>query len=532
MRKNISSIILLLVSVAAIANDTTSTRAVLSGNIHIGTNLQNSQEQETTDLTYQTLDPRLGTNSGNRYLSNAHTHSFDSQLTYGTLLNVALRNHRLFFTLEGQHDWDQQTGSLTETIFNQQATLLSQISQTKLQPIDKTHNIHAGIQYTYNLNRPGESLTAGYHYRWNNQTISQEYKVEDHVGWNQYTTNTIYQQIANQQHHAFIDYVRPIAKGHAIDVGIMYNRRQIDAFTLQAYDQQQLLNAQYQHLTQYGALYARYRLTLGPVKASVALEYRATKMQQRWMHDPIPVAMLRYQIDTIHALSCGYRMLIIRPNHCQLDTNTVTYAFSRSTGNNQLVGTHVHITNLTYHMTLNKATFSAEVRYLTASDGLNAIWMERNNVRIYAWGNEGIRHAVSLTPSVIGSLSATTRLQLTTTVLWDKRVAKAINMSNANWGFSSKLRLEQELPSSMSIVLHGGYDYHNTLDLYSYSGHGGEVGINWAIGLLKQRNLKLKADYTCHFIPDIHITQGAYTGIQHFDPGCTHLVQIHLSYSF
>jgi len=495
-------------------------KASVSGKVHVGTQVDAARMSEDIDFTYQTQDDRLGTNSGNHYASIWDKKTLDVQGLYGALLNVKLHpQHLLGITLDGKHDWESILGTRTEIIYNPAGTCISQVKGSYDHPQDKMSNIRAGIHYAYTLPR-GDSLKVGYRYHL------------ERTDWARNSTYALDQQINEQTHHVHMDYICRIAKGHALDMGIAYDRRQIDMHTQQYWDQQCQLDAQYRHLTQYGGIYARYRLKIGSVSALAGIEYRATKMQQRWLHDWIPTAMLRYQIDSVHALTGGYRMLIIRPNYSQMDTTVIIDAYTRSFGNNDLIGVHVHNTNLSYQMKLPQLTFAADIRYITAHDGLNALWMERNNVRIYTWGNQGIRHAVGLTPSIDSHIGTKTRLRWAATILWDERIAEAISMSNANWGISTKLRLEFQLPYAMQLALHGDYAYHNTLDLYSYAGHGGQTGVDWKMAFLQRHNLVLQLGYTCRFTPDIHIVQGGWTGWQTYHPSCIHQAELKLSYSF
>jgi len=533
MLKNISLIIIALVTIPILAAEDTLSTTLVSGNVYIGTAIHTGSTTEDTKLTYETNDLRLGTNSGNQYTSVADNRMSDVQLLYGITLQMKMREkHLLGITFEGKQDWQSTSATRSEALTDPNGILLSKLSGPYNHPQDRMNKLCAGAFYTYTLPRPQESLTIGYRYLRDYTSSGLEQLLSERIGWSPYNANLLSQQITCQTHHAYLDYVCPIVQGHALDMGIVYDHRQMDGHTTQMWDDQLLLNTDYSHLIRYGALYLRYRLALGPVKASAGLEYRATLIQQRWMHDAIPSASLSWQIDSIHSLTARYAMIIIRPQYSQLDTTIIRDAYSQSFGNDQLIGVHVHNTLLTYRMALPKIVFATELHYATANDGMNAIWMERGSMRIYTWGNEGIRHAVGLTPSIESKLGQGTHIQWAGTILWDERIAKPIGMSNANWGFSTKAQIEQQLPYAMSIDVHGEYAYHNTLDLYSYSGHGGEVGIRWNIAFLTQNKLTFRIGYTCRFIPDVHITQGAYTGVVAYHTGCTHHPEIHLGYTF
>lgn len=507
--------------------------SAVHGDIQVGASTDISSECEQIDYTYTTEDARLGTNSGHRYFSDVDDTNRNVHLFYDADLQVDLHpDHSLAFTLSGTHDWLHTVGVREETIHDAEGNLLSRVQGQYSRPRETGTQLGAGVRYTYRTHRPGESLSVGYQYRWDHSLHQLIQQVDEATGWNLFTSNIRTQQTNYRYHHMSLDYVCPLAKGHALDLGVCYDRRQIDNQTLILWDGSSHLDALYTHLTQYGALNARYRMQVGPVQAVAGLEYRATKMQQRWLHDVLPTAMVKYQIDSVHSLTAQYRILLIRPEIQHLDTNHITDAYTQMFGSDALIGTHAHNVSLTYRMALPRLTFATEVKYITASDGINALWIESNDTRLYTWGNEGIRHAVSLTPSVDSHLGETTRLHWDATVLWDQRIAAAINMSNAQWGIRTAAELEQELPYAMSLIINGEYAYHNTLNLYSYAGHGGSIGVEWQMAFLDRHNLCLSAGYTCGFTPEVHVVKGGWVGKEIFHPCCFHDVALHISYTF
>lgn len=540
MKKHLLIIAFLSAALAVSAQDSPEAAPVrVSGKVNVGLSTRINTDQDSIDFVYSADDPRLGTGSGHRYVSNVDDVSRNLQANYGAELELLLHpQHTLALSLEGAHDYERAMGTRTERILDKEGKTLSAISGSFNHPKELTHDLAAGLDYTYRLRRPGSQLHIGYHYRWENENAGVEQHMNEALGWSLFTNNMLEQKITYQTHQAHLDYTLPVAKGHLLDFGLAYHRRLLTVHSEQEWDEKLILESDYRHLTQYGGLHARYRLKLGPVEAMARLEYRATRMQNRWLHDVLPTATIKYQVDSIHSLSAFYTIMLIRPEAQHLDTNRIVGPFTQRFGSDRIVGVHVHNVALTYRMSLEKVSCAAEVRYLTANDGFNAIWMERADTRIYTWGNEGVRHAVGLTPSVDSHLSPTTELHFSATVMWDKRIAEAIHLANANWGLRSNLRLMQQLAawkgsSTLHLLMRGDYAYHNTLDVYSYAGHGGSVGADLQCHLpIRETALNLSLGYTCLFKPDIYIIQGAYTGTLIYSPGATHIAAIHLTYSF
>lgn len=510
----------------------------VEGSVYAGIASHVNDDQDKLHLAYTTNDPRLGTNSGHRYFSDVDDLSRNLQATYGADLQITLSpQHVLSLSLEGAHDYERATGTRTESLRTSDGLPLASIRGTYDHPHELTHDLSAAVGYTYRLRRPGSSLNLGYRYRWESESAGLEQRIDEAEGWSKYTTNILEQQFRTQTHHAYINYVCPVAKGHLLDFGLDYDRRDLRVRSEQDWDDVRVLDAHYRHLMQYGSVFARYRLSLGRVRAMARLEYRATHMQQRWLHDVLPTASLCYQFDSVHSLTAFYTIALIRPTVALLDTTHIADTYTVSYGNDAILGIHLHNVALTYCAQLPAATVSAEVRYLNTSDGFNAIWMERADTRVFTWGNSGVRHAVSLTPSVDSHLSATTSLHASATVLWDERIAAAIDLINPNWGIRTELSLAQRVVSrpeakgfAAFVDLRGDYAYHNTLDVYSYAGHGGSVGLDWRMSVCDA--LKITLGYTALFLPEVHIVQGAYVGRMVYRPGATHIVSLNLSYKF
>lgn len=526
--------------------------ARVSGEVHVGLSTEIQPDCDKMDLTYMLTgsdDPRLGGKSGNRYLSELDEQNNNLQAEYGADLNIKFNpQHSLNISFDGEHDYERAFGTRLEKVTAPDGSIISLIKGTYDRPRELKNELKAGLDYTYHLRRPGELFTVGYRYRWENESAGVEQEIEETEGLKRYSNYMLEQKFNNHHHNLHAGYTLPVAKGHLLDFGVCYDRRELSVKTEQEWDEVRTLDTEYRHLTQYGGVHARYRLRLGPVEAMAKLEYRATKMQQRWLHDVLPTAAVTYHIDTVHSLTAFYTMALVRPELKHLDTTKIADAYTLRFGNNNITGIHIHNVALTYRMKHRLANWSTEVRYLTTNDGFNAIWMVNpdNMTRTYTWGNEGQRHAVSIKPSVEAHLCPLTDLDASVTVLWDKRIAESINMQNANWGVRTHLRITQGmLPTSYSgplglhLVLRGDYSYHNTLDVYSYEDHGGNAEANIRLRVATGRSEKTKhhailasLGYNCHFRPDVCITQGGFTGRYIYSPGASHTIAMRLAYHF
>ena len=186
---------------------------------------------------------------------------------------------------------------------------------------------------------------------------------------------------------------------------------------------------------------------------------------------------------------------------------------------------------LAYSLKTKKIDFTTTVSHINVTDGFNAIWKDVENIRVYTWGNEGVRKAIDITPEVLWRATEHTKLKAAFTALWDERIAYPIDLFNPNWGFTGRAGLEQELPFDIQLNLKAIVSKGNTIDVYSHEGLNYTFGGNLERSFLKKK-LTANLGYEYKTLPVIEITQGAYTGsidIRHHNPNT---VKVALTYKF
>ena len=267
------------------------------------------------------------------------------------------------------------------------------------------------------------------------------------------------------------------------------------------------------------------------VEADARVEYDYSRMNQKNLHDVIPQARFAYHIDAKNTLTASYAMRLVRPTLHYLYDDHVYGPYTEDCGNKELEGIHVNRVALAYELKTKKMDFTTTVAHTNVTDGFNAIWMEIDNIRYSTWGNEAVRKAIEITPEVLWRASERTKLKGSVTVLWDERIAYAIDMYNPNWGITGRAGWEQQLPLGFKLGIDAMVSKGNTLDVYSHE------GINYAFGGDLERsflNNKLTATLAYEYkkLPVIEITQGAYTGSIYTRDHNPNMVKLALSYKF
>ena len=484
-----------------------------------GINRFASEADEKIDFTYTGIMP-LSENAGNRYTSNRRTDANGWALDCGVQMQFTPNKHNLFkINVESIDLFKDVHGSQTEQAWKADGTLLSSVRTSIWDPEQNKATQTASALYQYKTNMEGESITLQYKITHDTYDYRHYLTVDDHTNFSLFGKDSELSSNATINHHdAQVDWLRPVAKGHSVNLGARYEERDIHLTDEQFFDGVQVLKEPFDHRYYTVGAFAAYNLKWKGLTAMARLEYDYTRQQGNDLNDLVPTARVQWQIDKKNSLMALYGRRIVRAGYDLLNPAHIKGAYTEYYGNAGLVGMHANNVQLAYTLKTQPLDFKATLQHIFADDGFNAIWMERNNVRISTWGNEGKRRAWGLTPDVTWRLCDETTLQTNATLLWDKRVADAIHMAKEHWGITAHLGLKQQLPWSLQLTASADYSEGNTLDLYSHEGRswGTNVGLQRSFGKLATLGL----EYYYKESPTICITQGGYTGI--IDSDLTH----------
>lgn len=168
--------------------------------------------------------------------------------------------------------------------------------------------------------------------------------------------------------------------------------------------------------------------------------------------------------------------------------------------------------------------------YTMSNDGFNGIWMERDNRRIYQWGNEGKRRAWSIQPDFTLRASATTKVRGQAVILWDKRIADAVSMAKEHWGVFSRLGVEQMLCATFRLNAFAEYSEGNTQDLYRHMGSAYRLGTTLSKSFGDHFSTSLEYQYVRQ-AKEVY-THGGYTGSYHLYSARRNACSLSLKYKF
>ena len=486
----------------------------------------NSTELTSMELTY--------TRSGNFYTQEQEKKSKGYQLGYGVDIQYLLTDHDILqASVDGVHTKKRYNGESTEFLYDANGAPMYYVQSLLSSPWLYRDEINAQASYLHKTHLKGESLLLQYNYSTDLDDDNRLQYLTETAGFgpDMYTLNLITSDIFIHKHEVLFDWKRPITDGQLLNIGAKYSNNFIHSYDGQWLDDLEFNNSEFRHRTQTGGVYAGYSLKTKAIEANARVEYDYTRMQEKNLHDVIPQARFAYHINARNTLSASYAMRIIRPTLQYLYDDRVKGPFTLDYGNEELEGTHVNRMALAYELKTKKVDFTTTLSHINVTDGFNAIWMDVENIRVYTWGNEGVRKAIDFTPEVLWRPSERTSVKGSVSVLWDERIAYPIDLFNPNWGVTGRAGLEQQLPYDIKLGVNAMVSKGNTIDVYSHEGLSYTFGGNLERPFLNNK-LTASLSYEYKKVPVIEITQGTYMGsvyTRHHNPNT---VRLALTYKF
>ena len=484
----------------------------------------NSTELSDINLTYS--------DSGNKYSQEQELQSKGYHMEYGAGIQYLHNDHNIFkASFEGGYLNKSVSGYRTENLLNPNGGLMYGVKSFLNYPTLNSLEMKVQASYLHKTQREGEQLMLKYTYELEKEDEDKCQELTETEGFNDYSLSHITGDIDIHSHEVLFDWKRPLAQHHILNMGVRYNHRYIISDDAQYLDGREWYDEVFRHRMQTAAVFAGYTLKANALDADVRVEYDYTRMQDKNLHDVIPQARLAYHLDTQNTLVASYAMRVIRPTLPYLvDCHTVT-PYTVDYGNPELEGIHINRMALAYELKTKRVDFTTTVAHINVTDGFNAIWFVKDNIRYSTWGNEGVRKAIEITPEVFWRASECTKLKGSFTALWDERIAYAINLRNPNWGFTGRAGLEQQLPLDIKLALNAMISKGNTVDVYSHEGLSYTFGGDLERSFLNDK-LTATLGYEYKKLPVIEITQGAYTGSIYTRDHNPNTVKLALSYKF
>ena len=268
------------------------------------------------------------------------------------------------------------------------------------------------LDYEHKTRRKGERLTLSYMLALTRQHTDQENTYTDMVNAPFNYTGSLQTERERFTEHTFqADWLRPLGKGHQLEVGAKYIYRNNNSHNTQNFfdlkvqsdyvdysgvDMQ--TNNEFEHTTRVLAGYADYIYNHKKWSARAGLRYEYSYMEGRYpdgkgntydkhLSDWVPQASLKYQLTDAQSLKFSFTTSINRPGISYLNPAIVTSPTVIQYGNANLVSSHTQRISLIYSYILPKLTLQIAPAYNYSSGGISTIQTARNDIRYITYDN-------------------------------------------------------------------------------------------------------------------------------------------------
>ena len=328
------------------------------------------------------------------------------------------------------------------------------------------HSWNGRLDYEHKTRRKGERFTLSYMLALTRQHTDQENTYTDMVNALFPYTGSLQTERERFTEHTFqADWLRPLGKGHQLEVGTKYIDRYNNSHNTQNfYGTDLLTNDEFQHTTRVLAGYADYIYKKEKWSARAGLRYEYSFMQgsypdgkgetfDKHLGDWVPQATLKYQMTEAQSLKLNYTTSINRPGISYLNPAVVTSPTIIQQGNPQLSSSHTQRISLVYSYILPQLTLQIAPAYNFCSGGISSIQTARNDVRYYTYDNILRYRRFSIEQYVQWKPFDGTTLVINNNLRYEHNENPNLGYRTFGWSDNYYANLSQKLPWKLLLYL-------------------------------------------------------------------------------
>ena len=402
---------------------------------------------------------------------------------------------------------DVKGGGLTQ-MYAPDKSLLYGYRDNYWMPGYSHHSWNGRLDYQHKTRRKGEHLTLSYMLALTRQHTEQESSYTDLQNAPFDYTGMLKSLRERFTEHTFqADWLRPVAEGHKLEMGVKYIYRGNTSRTVQdfyAATPYPSYSSEFGHTTQVAAAYADYIMRIGKWSARAGLRFEYSYMKGDYpdgsdesfgshLNDWVPQLSVKYQISDAHSLKLGYVTSINRPGISYLNPAVVNSPMQVQYGNPELSSSRNQAIHLIYSYIGQWLTLQLAPAYKYYGDGIGRLIYAKDDVRYQTYGNieklsrwqlEGY---VQWKPFKGTTLSANFNL-------WDDKIENpSIGISQKSYSGFYYISGSQQLPWKLRL---SAYVYgemgHSVNNVYSYSRSWNRYGCSLQRSFLNEDRLTVR----------------------------------------
>ena len=322
------------------------------------------------------------------------------------------------------------------------------------------------FDYEHKTRRKGERFTLSYMLALTRQHTDEENTYSEMVNAPFSYTGSLQTERERFTEHTFqADWLRPLGKGHQLEIGTKYIDRNNNSHNTQEfYGDNLLINDEFQHTTRVLAGYADYIYNHEKWSARAGLRYEYSFMEgsypdgkkesfNKHLNDWVPQASLKYQLTDAQSLKLNYTTSINRPGISYLNPAVVISPTIIYQGNPQLVSSRTQRISLVYSYILPNLTLQVAPGYHHTSDGISDIQTAKDDIRYRTYDNILSYRRASLETYVQWKPFDGTTIVLNNNLRYEHYENPNLGYRTFGWSDNYYVNLSQKLPWKLLLYL-------------------------------------------------------------------------------
>ena len=419
---------------------------------------KDSYNRTEVDRTYLNTGNRMLSNSEGSNPGDIHYTNLNASYDIDSLNLISASFGGYFYKLNVQGDGSTWLGHDDQPIYS--------YNNHYWMPGYQHHSWNGRLDYEHKTQRKGERLTLSYMLALTRQHTDQENTYTELVNVPFPYSGSMMKERERFTEHTFqADWLRPLGKGHQLEIGAKYIDRNNNSHNTQDfYDTDMLTSNEFQHTTRVLAGYADYIYKRNKWLARAGLCYEYSFMQgsypdgkgesfDKHLGDWVPQATLKYQLTDAQSLKLNYTTSINRPGISYLNPAASITPTVVSQGNPNLESSHTQRLSLIYSYILPKLTFQFAPAYSFSSGGISSVQTAKGDVRYTTYDNILRYRRFSVEQYVQWKPFDGTTLIINNNLRYEHNENPNLGYCTHGWSDIGYVHLTQKLPWKLRLYL-------------------------------------------------------------------------------
>ena len=322
------------------------------------------------------------------------------------------------------------------------------------------------FDYEHKTRRKGERFTLSYMLAFTRQHTDEENTYSEMVNAPFSYTGSLQTERERFTEHTFqADWLRPLGKGHQLEIGTKYIDRNNNSHNTQEFFGTDLqMDDEFQHTTRVLAGYADYIYNREKWSARAGLRYEYSFMEgsypdgkkesfNKHLNDWVPQASLKYQLTDAQSLKLNYTTSINRPGISYLNPAVVISPTIIYQGNPQLVSSRTQRISVIYSCILPNLTLQVAPGYHHTYDGISDIQTAKDDIRYRTYDNILSYRRFSVEQYVQWKPFEGTTLVVNNNLRYEHNENPNLGYRTFGWSDNYYVNLSQKLPWKLLLYL-------------------------------------------------------------------------------